>query len=243
MSALFVTSFGLIAASGDMYFIVPIPLFSKVVSTPVDREAWKSPHFITPKSPSFAYGISKAPTESVRKMLAGLISRCTRRFECRSSIALVICRAMWSRSRVIRKCPTLGRVGALDEALERPAPHKLHHQQRVRRLPLLERATVSIVAVAQRRNCRRSVLNWLARTPPRPISGEHDGIRTSRDSNTEVLRLYLLGAVAVALEDEAEAAEGVRALQAWAPPTRRDRRALSSPSPKARFRARAVGRT
>jgi DNA-binding SARP family transcriptional activator/tetratricopeptide (TPR) repeat protein len=51
---------------------------------------------------------------------------------------------------------------------------------------------------------------------PAPISGEHDGIRTSRDSNAELLRLYLRGALAVVLGDEAGVAEGVGALEAWA---------------------------
>jgi DNA-binding SARP family transcriptional activator/TolB-like protein len=51
---------------------------------------------------------------------------------------------------------------------------------------------------------------------PAPVSGEHDAIRTSRDTNAEVLRLYLRGALAVVLEDEAGAAEGVRALDSLA---------------------------
>jgi DNA-binding SARP family transcriptional activator len=51
---------------------------------------------------------------------------------------------------------------------------------------------------------------------PAPISGEHDAIRTSRDTNAEVLRLYLRGALAVVLEDEAGVAEGMRALEALA---------------------------
>lgn len=51
---------------------------------------------------------------------------------------------------------------------------------------------------------------------PAPISGEHDPIRTSRDTNAELLRLYLRGALALALDDEAGVAEGVRALEAWA---------------------------
>jgi hypothetical protein len=53
MSARTVTSFGRTACSGDIYFIVPKPCCFVTVRVPEAAEARKSPHFVTPKSPSF----------------------------------------------------------------------------------------------------------------------------------------------------------------------------------------------
>ena len=75
MSERTVMSLGLRDCSGDMYFIVPSPCCLVTVNVPDTAEARKSPHLVTPKSPSLTNVGTCLSSVVERKMLAGFTSR------------------------------------------------------------------------------------------------------------------------------------------------------------------------